>query len=58
MQACRVTTLRGEAVMIVVRSANNVWIGYGAWWVWRWLTKFPEDAEFRDNPDVQARIAA
>jgi hypothetical protein len=45
-------------IVIAVRSQNGVWIGYGAWWIWRWLTKFPEDAEFRDNPDVQHRMAA
>jgi hypothetical protein len=35
-------------MVIAVRSQNNVWIGYGSWFVWRWLTRFPEDAEFRD----------
>lgn len=44
--------------VIAVRSHNGVWIGYGNWFVWRWLTRFPEDAEFRDNPDVQWREAA
>jgi hypothetical protein len=44
--------------VIAVRSSHGVVIGYENWFVWRWLTRFPEDADFRDNPDVQARRAA
>jgi hypothetical protein len=45
-------------IVLSVRSQNGVWIGYENWFTWRWLTRFPEDAGFRDNPDVQMRIAA
>lgn len=44
--------------MIAVRSSHGVWIGYSSWFVWRWLMRFPEDARFEDNPDVQHRLAA
>lgn len=44
--------------VIAVRSSHGVWIAYQNWFVWKWAQRFPEDIGFRDNPDVQWRVAA
>jgi hypothetical protein len=44
--------------VVAVRSVNGVWIAYASWFVWRFLTRFPEDTAFADSVEVHHHEAS